>query len=145
MNRKIIVILFLVLSFKGFSLELDSLDYWHVYYNDKVIAKFNSASRDLNIKVDKSEIKKSDTISIKYGKDTRSPNYKYILFVRDEKRRKLRITQSNKFWGKLSFGLNDLIEFGRKNGSKRYDFYYWERNSDGKSSPMKLVLQMTLN
>ncbi|HBK71957.1 MAG TPA: hypothetical protein DDZ39_09935 [Flavobacteriaceae bacterium] len=144
MHRKIIIILILTLSFKGFSTELDTLDYWHVYKNDKVIAKFNSVSKDLNIKIKKSDIKETDTISIRYGKDTRCSNCKYILFVRDEKNRKLRITESDEFWSKLSFGLTDLIEFGRKNESKRYDFYYWERNSEGKNGRMKLVLQMTL-
>ena len=144
MHRKIIIIIILTLSFKGFSTELDTLDYWHVYKNDKVIAKFNSVSKDLNIKIKKSDIKETDTISIRYGKDTRCSNCKYILFVRDEKNRKLRITESDEFWSKLSFGLTDLIEFGRKNESKRYDFYYWERNSEGKNGRMKLVLQMTL-
>jgi len=144
MQRKIIIILLLTLSFKGFSTELDTLDYWHVYKNDKIIAKFNSVSKDLNIKIKKSEIKETDTISIRYGKDTRCSNCKYILFVRDEKNRKLRITESDEFWGKLSFGLTDLTEFGRKNESKRYDFYYWERNREGKNRRMKLVLQMTL-
>ncbi|MFT4666353.1 MAG: hypothetical protein ACI8YQ_001768 [Polaribacter sp.] len=144
MQRKIIIILLLTLSFKGFSTELDTLDYWHVYYNDKVIAKFNSVSKDLNVKIDRSEIKESDTISIRYGKDTRCPNCKYILFVRDEKKRKLRITESDQFWSKLSFGLVDLTEFGRKNESKRYDFHYWEQDSDGKNKPMKLVLKMKL-
>ncbi|PWG04048.1 hypothetical protein DIS07_14755 [Polaribacter aquimarinus] len=144
MQRIIIIILLLTLSFKGFSTELDTLDYWHVYKNDKIIAKFNSVSKDLNIKINKSEIKESDTISIRYGKDTRCSNCKYILFVRDEKKRKLRITESDKYWDKLSFGFLDLIEFGQKNKSKRYDFYYWERNSDGKNQPMKLVLKMTL-
>ncbi|WP_064967211.1 hypothetical protein [Tenacibaculum ovolyticum] len=144
MQKKIIIILLLISSFKGFSTGLDTLDYWQVYKNDKIIAKFNSVSKDLNIKINKSEIRESDTISIRYGKDIRCSNYKYILFVRDEKKRKLRIIKSDKYWDKLSFGLLDLIEFGQKNKSKRYDFYYWERNRDGKNQPMKLVLKMTL-
>ena len=144
MKRKIIIIIFLTLSFNGFSNVLDTLDYWHVYYNNKVIAKFNSTSQDLNIKIEKSKIKVSDTISIRYRTDTPCPDCTFILFVRDEKKRKLRITKSSELWSKLSLELIDLTEFGRKNRSKRYDFYYWERNSEGKSSPMKLVLQMTL-
>ena len=108
------------------SAKADTIDYWHVYYNDKVIAKFNSVSKDLNIKIKKSEIKETDTISIRYGKDTRC-SCKYILCVLDEKKRQLRITESDEFWGKLSFGLSDLTKIGQKNGSQRYDFYYWER------------------
>ncbi len=144
MQGKIIIIILLTLSFKGFSTELDTLDYWLVYRNDKIIAKFNALSKDLSIKIDKSEIKKSDTISIRYGKDTRCLNCTYILFVRDEKKRKLRITESDNYWSKLSFRLADLIEFGQKNKSKRYDFYYWERDGNGKNQPMKLVLKITL-
>lgn len=143
MHRKIIIIILLTLSFKGYSSDLDTLDYWHVYYNNKVIAKFNSASQDLNIKIDSSNIKKFDTISVRYGKDTRCVKCTYRLFVRNESNRKLRIIKSEEFWGKLSFRLPDLIAVGQKNEGYRYDFYHYETDESG-IKPMTLVLQMTL-
>ena len=139
MNKILITLGLLVLPFIGFC---DTLDYWHVYYNDSVIAKFTSVSPDLKIEIDRSKIKEGDTLTVKHGDDTPCFNCKFVLFVRDEKKRKLRITETNEFLGKLSFGIKDLIEFGDKNESKRYDFYYWEQNDSGDKPPMKLVLQV---
>lgn len=138
MKKILITLGLLMLPFIGFS---DTLDYWHVYYNDSVIAKFNSVSQDLEIEIDRSRIKEGDTLTLRHGVDT-CINCKFVLFVRDEKKRKLRITETSEFRGKLSFGLMDLIEFGDKNESKRYDFYYWEQDDSGDKTPMKLVLQV---
>ncbi len=139
MNKLLITLGLLILPYIGFC---DSLDYWHVYYNDSVIAKFNSVSQDLEIEIKRSRIKEGDTLTMRHRDDTPCSNCKFVLFVRDEKKRKLRIIETSELWGKLSFGLNDLIEFGDKNKSKRYDFYYWERDDKGDKTPMKLVLQV---
>ena len=142
--KKLFIIFIILISIKSYGVKLDTLDYWHVYLNEKVLSKYNSVSKDLVINIDKSKIKENDTISIRYGSDTRCVNCKYILFVRDEKKHKLRVTETKNYWNKLSFGLKDLIEFGQKNKSKRYDFYYWERDENGTNSPMILVLQMKI-
>ena len=139
MNKILIIIGLLILPLIGFC---DTLDYWHVYYNDSVIAKFNSVSQDLKIEIARSKIKEGDTLTVRHGDDTPCINCKFVLFVRDEKKRKLRITETDEFWGKLSFGLKDLTGFGDKNESKRYDFYYWEQDDDGNKTPMSLVLQV---
>ncbi len=107
-----------------------------------MIAKFNSVSEDLKVEIDRFTINEGDSLTVRHGNDTPCINCKYVLFVRDEKKRKLRITETDKFWGKLSFGLKDLIEFGDKNESERYDFYYWEQDNNGGKTTMKLVLQV---
>jgi len=142
--KRLLLVLIILVSIKSYGTKLDTLDYWHVYLNEKVIAKYNSVSKDLTIKLDKTIITKNDTISIRYGKDTRCVNCEYVLFVSDEKKRKLRITQSKIFWDKLSFNLKDLVDFGDKNGSKIYNFYYWEKDEKGKATSMKLVLKMKI-
>jgi len=138
-NKILITFGLLILPIIGFC---DTLDYWHVYYNDSVIAKFNSTSQDLKIEIDRSKIKEGDTLSVRHGDDTPCINCKFVLFVRDEKKRKLRITETKEFWSKLSFGLPELLEFGDENESKRYDFYYWEQDENGDKTPMTLVLQV---
>lgn len=139
MNRIIFTLGLLIVTVFGFC---DTLDYWHVYYNDSLIAKFNSVSQDLKIEIDRFKIKEGDTLTFRHGDDTPCINCKFVLLVRDEKNRKLRITETDEFWGKLSFGLKDLLEFGDKNESKRYDFYYWEQDDSGYMSPMTLLLQV---
>jgi hypothetical protein len=141
MKQIAIIFGLLTISLQGLC---DTLDYWHVYYNDSVIAIFNSVSQDLTIQFDRRDIKPTDTISISHGDDTPCINCTFVLFVSDDNKRKLRTTETNEFWGKLSLSLIDLIDFGEKNGSKRYDFLYWERTGDGENGPSTLVLQMTV-
>ncbi len=61
----------LLISTIGFiaSAKADTIDYWHVYYNDIKIKEYNQYAKDeivLKIK----DIKKSDTLTIKYFRDT---------------------------------------------------------------------------
>lgn len=141
MNKTLALLLLLAIPTIGFC---DTLDYWHVYLNDSVIAKFNATSQDLNLEISKTRIKDGDIISIRHGDDTPCVNCKFVLFVRDQNKRKLRITETEQFWGKLSFDLIDLIEFGIKNKSKRFDFYFWEKDENGKRTPMKLILKLKI-
>lgn len=122
----------------------DTLDYWHIYHNEKVIAKFNALSDDLKLEIGSEDVNEEAKISIRHFDDTPCINCLSVLFVRDEKKRKLRIVETDETWGVLSLELKDLIDFGKKNGSKRYDFYYWEKDNTGKSTKMKLVLQLTI-
>jgi hypothetical protein len=139
MNKFLITLGLLILPLMGFC---DTLNYWHIYYNDSVIAKFNAASQDLKIEIDRSKIREGDSLTIRYFDDTPCNNCKSVLFVRDEKKRKMRVTETNELLGKLSLELKDLIEFGDKQESKRYDFYYWEEDKQSLEYPMKLVLQV---
>ena len=123
----------------------DTIDFWHVYINDSVVVRYNAVSDDLTIHLKSTSIADDDEISIRHWDDTPCLECKQVLFVRDEKHRKLRITETDEFGGKMTFSLKDLLDFGRKNDSKRYDFYYWEIGSEGRLTPMTLVLQLTVD
>lgn len=139
------LLLFFALSFASLGGYGDTLDYWHVYINDSVVLRFNAVSDDLTLHLNSIQFTEVDEISIRKFGDTHCHDCKFVLFVRDEKKRKLRITQGTKFGGKLSFLLKDLIGFGRKNGSKRYDFFYWRIDAEGERTGMRLVLQLTVD
>ncbi len=141
MKKGLLIFWFTIISVNGFS---DTLDYWQVYYNDSLILNFNSISQNLSLQLIETKIEENDTISIRYGKDTHCSNCTFILFVRDEKKRKLRLKETKEFYGKLSISLNRLITFGQKNKNKRYDFYYYERNINGRNSPIIPILRLTL-
>jgi hypothetical protein len=139
MNKILITLGLLILPLIGFC---DTIDYWHIYYNNIVLAKFNSVSQDLKIEIDRSRIKDEDTLTVRHGDDTPCIDCKSVLFVGDEKKQKLKIAETNEFWGKLSLGLKDFIKFGDKNMSNQNDFYYWEQDDNGDETTMKLVLQV---
>lgn len=121
----------------------DTLDYWHIFYNDSIIAKFNSTSQDLKIEISKSTIKENDTLTLRYRSDTPCTNCKFVLLVRDEKKIHLKRTETTTAWANLSFNFHELIQKGDKKKSKTYDFYYWEQSNNGKKTPIKLLLQIT--
>lgn len=133
MKKIIILFTSLLISLNSYC---DTIDYWVVYHNDAIIAEFNLNSKNLLVEISKNDIKSNDTISVRYGKDIQCIDCKIVLFVRDENKRKLRRTEANEFYSKLSLSIPDLIQFGNKNGSKRYDFYYYERNNKGKRTKM---------
>lgn len=105
-----------------------------------MIANFNSTSQDFKIEIDKSKIKEHDTLTVIYRDDTPCDNCKFVLFAKDEKNRKLNITKTEEFLGKLSFELKNLVVFGDNNESERYDFYYWEQTGESNKTQMTLVL-----
>ncbi len=61
----------ILISITGFidSAKADTIDYWHVYYNDIKIKEYNQyAKGEIVLKI--KDIKKSDTLTIKYFRDT---------------------------------------------------------------------------
>ena len=142
MNR-FLVILFV----SGFTLigYCDTIDNWQVYYNDSIIAKYNSNSQDLTIKIDQSSIRDLDSISIQYGDDTPCHTCIEFFYARDEKQVLLIRTQNETSKGKLSLRIQELIYRSKPNSSKQYNFYYREENSSGikpKDVPVfKLILK----
>lgn len=141
MNRIIITLGLLVLPIMGFC---DTLNYWHVYYNDSVIAKFNSTSSDLKIEIDASKITEGDSLSIRHWNDTPCFKCSFLVVVKDEKKRKLKNAVNSKFSNKLSFGLRELFDSGEKSKSKRYDFNFWEEDENENESDSQKTLILRL-
>jgi hypothetical protein len=136
------ILTFLLISLNGLC---DTIDYWHVYINDSLVAKFDENSKDLTFKIKAQSIKENDKITIRYFKDTHCIDCVYGLFVRDQQKRKLRETSTKEHFGKLTLSLKDLTDFGKLNNSKEYHFHFFERNDKGEHSPFRLILIMTLS
>lgn len=141
MKKLTTILTFLLISLNGFC---DTIDYWHVYINDSLVAKFDENSKDLTFKLKASGIKNEDKITIRYFKDTHCIDCIYGLFVRDQQNRKLRETTTKEHFGKLTLSLKDLTDFGKLNNSKEYHFNFFERKDNGEHSPFRLILIMTV-
>lgn len=115
---------FLFISLNGFC---DTIDYWHVYINDSLIAKFDQNSTDLTISLSKTKLKGSDLITVRYGSDHPCVDCLYGLVVLAEIKRKVPEVQTKEHFGKLSIPVKDLFDIERTDKINRFPFNYYER------------------
>lgn len=141
MNKLFLLLVFLMISLSGFC---DTLDYWHVYVNHKLIAKFNEGSQDLIIKIKKSKIKSTDSIIVRYGTDHPCSDCHYALVVSADFKRKEpeAITKGN--FGKLTIALKELIDIQKTDGTTRFYFNYCERRKAVRDKKGRLLFELTL-
>lgn len=137
--RLLILIGFSVLSQTAIG---DTIDYWHVYYNDSVIGKYHQGTQP-SITIDRNAIKKGDTLTIRYSDDTPCSECTYYLMAKDERGRRLLTTTTKRHWGKLSFQLTDLMDACHRLDCKQYRFHYAEQGYT--KGPMMTTLILTMN
>jgi len=128
-----------LISFIG---ETDTLDHWQVSYNDSIIGKYNALSTELLIVIPQTQISKNDTLTINYSACAQCVDCDYILFIRDEKKNKVQITQTKTKAGDLSFNMNELLQQSIDLQSEHLDFFYWEWDHRGDISPMSKILRI---
>ncbi|MBK7109536.1 MAG: hypothetical protein IPH61_10530 [Bacteroidetes bacterium] len=142
MKRLTTLILFLIISSNGFC---DTLDYWHVYINDKVVAKFNENSKDLTINIKKTELKVNDIITVRYGNDHPCINCFYGLTVIGDFKRKEPGAETKEHFGKLSIQFKDLLDIQRTDGINRFSFNYYERTNNENHNSGRLLFVLTIS
>lgn len=132
-------VLFIFLSLLGF-IEMamaDTLDYWHVYYNNVKLKEFNqNGNHDIILKLD--NIQKGDSITVKYFKDTPCSDCLTYLTVEDEKHHIITTSKGKGTFNPISFALKDLISFSAASGKNYFEVYYFE--GDVKRSSDKIVI-----
>ena len=102
----------------------DTLDYWSVYINDSLIAKYNSISTDNSIILNKKLIEEYDTISIKYGNDHPCSKCEYYFAVKDKDNGiKIHVERSKYIYKKINFPISKLKEFKHSN---EFEFFVYE-------------------
>lgn len=61
--------------------SIDTLDFWHIYYNKEKIKEFSEASKENVIQLKARSIKLEDSLCIKYFSDTRCTNCSLTLYI----------------------------------------------------------------
>ena len=139
------VLLFVPLPAIGFAnAPTDTIDYWHVYYNEDLIEPLNLITGSTVVEIDPGKVKEGDWISVKYVTDTPCYNCTFVLTVTDEQNRRLRVTQAFQPTQKLSVRLRELIRSMKPGSSKWLDFYHWQQNEKGDTTRKVLVFQIRL-
>ena len=124
-------VLFLLLSVLPFSLsaktKIDTIDFWHVYYNHKIIGQFNQVSEDPVIIIKKAKIQPNDILSIEYGND--APGDDIIgVYVKDGLLKKIKLAQGKanfSFTNRLNIPVAKILDISKRLNRKTLDFYYY--------------------
>lgn len=120
----IFYIVFIILLFLAERAKSDTIDYYHVYYNNVKIKEYPNDTIPIIIK--KSEIKDSDTLSIRYWNDTPCTNCKFYLVVIDNKKIYVKVTSTTGQGTPLSISMKDILEWSAINLVDNFDIYYYE-------------------
>ena len=124
MKQLTILFFFLSIYLNGFC---DTIDYWHVYINDKLVAEFNENSKDLTINIKKTELKENDIITVRYGTDHPCLDCLYGLTVIADFKLKAPEVETKEHFGKLSIPFKDLLDIQKTDGINKFYFNYYER------------------
>jgi hypothetical protein len=142
MKQLTVLFFFLSISLNGFC---DTLDYWHIYINDKLVAEFNEISKDLNISIKKTDIKGNDIITIRYGTDQPCVDCMYGLTVIADFKRKALEVETKEHFGKLSIPFKELLDIQNTDGINKFHFNYYERKINGTHDKGRQLLLLTIS
>ena len=126
MKKLLLAISFLTFSLSGYC---DTLDYYHVYFNDSLIGKYNSISERPVLELSESDVQEDDMITVRYGTDHPCVECIYVLSVNIEVKEKTPEAETTENFGKLSIPLKDLFYFRQKYGIDSFYFNFHVRTT----------------
>lgn len=142
MKQKITLLLFLLTSMTAFC---DTLDFWHVYINNKLVAQFNETTKDLSVLIKKTEINENDTLTVRYGSDHPCADCIYGLIVLAEIKRKSPEATTKEHFGKLSIPIKAFLEIQKSNELSKFYFNYYEKTNKGIETRSRKLFVLTIS
>lgn len=144
LNMKLLTTLFvfLIISLNG---SCDTIDYWNVYINNKLVAEFNENSKDLTLNIKKSELKGNDIITVRYGNDHPCMDCYYGLIVLADFKRKAPKVETTDRFGKLTIPFKDLLEIQKTDGINTFSFNYYESTNNQVHTSGRLLFALSIS
>jgi hypothetical protein len=127
--RKIFTILILFINMKSYSnsfTKCDTISYWKVYRNSKLIKEGNITNKKYQIELTKGTIKVLDTLFVKYFDDIPCIKCNSKFIIRTEKGKEIKIIQSSKNQYSVKLKTTELQVLAFKNKSSILKLYFKE-------------------
>lgn len=119
------LLLLLSLLFCSFQAKADTIDFCHVYYNNMKILDINFfRPNDLVLKLD--SIQSSDTITVRYFRDTPCFDYPTKLIIENEKHHPFFSIENVGTSSPFTFSVQQLVELREKGCQQRFEVFYTE-------------------
>ena len=138
---KILIALICTLAMLS-SVKADTIDFWHVYYNKVKIREYNQYSKGV-ITLPIKDIKKTDTLTVRYFRDTPCSNCETRVAVENEAHVVIANVNGYGTFNPISVSVSDLLQHALKPGKAVYDVFYSERQSTN-PTPSVLIFKIKL-
>ena len=122
------------------AVKADTIDYWHVYYNKVKLKEFNQFNSKEPILLNVRDIK-SDTLTVKYFRDTPCFDCTTFLSVEDTKHQNILTSEGKGTFNPVSFSVKVLIQFKENSGQELFEVYYFEDDRTSKILLFRIKLE----
>lgn len=124
MWTKILLIL-LILFGPIQSARADTIDFWHVYYNNIKIKEFNQYGQNTVI-LRLGKIKDGDSIVVKYFRDTPCSECLTNLIVQDNQHNIIATGKGTGTFNPIAFPLINLVKINKVTDKNSFTVFYYE-------------------
>lgn len=128
---KPLVILSIMACVLPLNLKADTIDYWHVYYNNTMIHDFNGWKEKVVV-LKLSTIKKSDYLGVKYFKDMLCHSCINYLTIEKKETKRLKSEEGQGTGNLIKIPLSSLMKHFKDTGQREYNVYYVEKRGEEK-------------
>lgn len=118
-----------VLSLPASAAKVDTLDYWHVFYNNRVVGKFNQTSANRQIVIKKIDFKPADLLSVNYGNDAPCKDCLVGLYVKGETS-KIKLAGAKGTFAALKVSVKSIISVMKTLDKNTIQVFYYDRYRD---------------
>lgn len=139
--KTLLLIIFCLIGISH-TVKADTLDYWHVYYNQTKIREFNQyGTHEIRLKLD--SLKSGDSITVKYFRDTPCFDCRAYLTVENEKHHVFLTSSGKGTFNPISFSVNKLIELRQQGYIQTFEIFYFEGEIKSRSDKI-LIFRIIL-
>ena len=121
------------------SVKADTIDYWHIYYNDVKIKEYNHYSKgEITLKI--KDLKKTDSLTIKYFRDTPCSDCETQVIV--ESKSHFVITKGKGFgtFNPIKISVFDLL----LKADRDFSYVYYQEGGKTNQTPRLLLFKIKL-
>lgn len=123
----------------------DTVDYWHVYYNDLRIRQYPNSGDSNVILILQDNIQLNDSIFIRYYRDTPCSDCATYLVAEDDNGRRVLTSKGHGTGHPVGFSVKQLFEREYMDSTIRYALYYYEDNKYTTGKTVVCNIQFTLS
>ncbi len=119
----------------------DTICFWHVSLNNKIVNQFNELTKYPSITIKRSDVNQSDSITIRFYKDTPCYDCKINLSINNDHKMIIEQTSNIGTFSPLTINLFELINSKENQTSTYFEFYYYEKSRKFERYLLKLIIK----
>lgn len=121
---RILIILISTFGLTSFA-KADTIDFWHVYYNNVKIQEYNQYSKgEIVLKI--KDIKKTDSLAVKYFRDTPCEDCETQAEIENGKHFVITKGKGVGTFNPIKISVYDLLQYHLKADKEVYEVFYHE-------------------